>query len=141
MYDIKTFNSDLNLLLADPVILSEPLGYMKNHHQNYTLYISQPESAYQTLGVYMDDHSMPSVKRRKKDSMKDSTPMLSIDDQKIQPSTHWPMLVKVNVPQPQALLLSGRRRWSVYINTLKVGKGGLLSYSLAWTEVTWTTSH
>ena len=27
------------------------------------------------------------------------TPMLSIDDQKIQPSTHGPMLVKVNVPQ------------------------------------------
>ena len=37
--------------------------------------------------------------------------------------------------------LSGRRRWCVYINTLKVGKWGLLSYSLAWTEVTWPTSH
>ena len=68
MYDIKTFNSDLNLLLADPVILSEPLGYMKNCHQNYKVYISQPESADQTLGVSMDDRSMPAVRRSKKDS-------------------------------------------------------------------------
>ena len=32
-------------------------------------------------------------------------------------------------------------RTSVSMNILKVGKWGLLTYSLAWTEVTWTTSH